>query len=104
MFTVLIRVINNPFNKKLRPAELFPPIPETRHIPVAAAVPHCFLQDTEVDPDRFQELLHSMILKHGDGFEPISTEEVFSAITQHIPASRYVHVKPISYDAFLVHY
>ena len=45
-----------------------------------------------------------MTLKHGDGFEPISTEEVFSAIIQHAPASRYVHIKPISYDAFLVHY
>ena len=80
MFTMLIRVINNPFNKKLRPAELLPPIPNARHGPVATVVPHCFLQGIEVDPDRFQELLHSMILKHGDGFEPISTEEVFSAI------------------------
>ena len=104
MFTVLISVLNNPFSKIMRPIEPLPPVPNARDITVDAAAPHCFLQDTEVDLDRFQELSHSIILKREDGVEPIDTKEIFSAVIRYIPASRYVMVKPISFDAFLVYY
>lgn len=104
MFTMLIRVLNNPFNKKLRPIELLPPTPNARDTTGDAATPHCFLQGTEVDPDRFQELSHSMLLRQGDGADPVNTRELFSAIIQYIPVARYVNVKPISFDTFLVHY
>ena len=104
MFTVLISVLNNPFRKIMRPIEPLSPVPDARGLTIDAAAPHCFLQDTEVDPDRFQELSHSIILKREDGVEPIDTKEIFSAVIQYIPASRYVMVKPISFDAFLVYY
>ena len=56
-FTVLIRVVSNPLQKKLRPIELLPPLPATLPTAHDDNTPHCFFQNTEVDPDIFGELL-----------------------------------------------
>lgn len=77
-FTVLIRVVSNPLRKKLRPIELLLPLPASRPTAHDDNTPHCFLQNTEVDPGRFGELLHSILLKQSDGDSSIRKGELFS--------------------------